>query len=223
MDDDLEALSSIKIKHEYAAAGTKLLRPGDGQFRLFSLFSGWGVQFRVLPDGRRQILDILLPGDLIGLGALLRGRNDTHVQALTDVSYCVLDAQKLLEILAARPSGPLRIAQLADNETARAQQVLCYIGPYDAEERIAHFLLQLYRRLRTRGMIQGHTFALPLTQQHLSEFLGMTVVHANRVLRSLSGREIVTVGYGRVIIHDLAALAELVSLSADVADRAVVV
>jgi len=192
------------------AAHSEIWRPQERRAAIVVLFKGWACRYRLLPDGRRQIVDVLLPGDIVGLGALFKPRAEDFVHALTEIACGELDHASLFRLLG-DPEVALHVmAQLAA-ESRRLDTCLTTVGQMVAEERIAALLVAFHRRLEQRQSVMGKSFHFPLTQQQLGDFLGMTVVHVNRVLKRLRDGGIVNVKHRIVVIQDLAKLKHLAS------------
>jgi CRP-like cAMP-binding protein len=88
--EELNSINQIKRDHLLVHAGSEIIRAGDKAPELYTLYSGWAFRFKTLPDGRRQILNFLLPGDLLGLQAAMFDAALHGIEALTEVELCVL-------------------------------------------------------------------------------------------------------------------------------------
>jgi len=149
------------------------------------LRAGWACQFRGLPNGRRAITDIYLPRDIIGLDLARRTRPLKEVLTLTSVTVERIEAKDtLVDLMTSRPAA-LYIAWLLGQRQRRIDRRLAAISRLDARGRLATMVLDLYTRLRRRRLVTGLKYNLPLTQIQIGDYLGLTVVHLNRVLRSL--------------------------------------
>jgi CRP/FNR family transcriptional regulator len=190
-------------------AHAPLVRTGERPTHAFRLHSGWAVRERVLEDGRVAILAMYLPGDLIGLDGLFSFRASDTVVALAPASCNAMPLDELARVLDQDAAVVLRVAQLLDRERRRAERLAVGLGRCDAQERVAAFLLDIYERLRSNGLATHRSFRLPLTQQQIGNHLGLTVVHVNRMLRSLRAKEIALVSRNTVIITDLGELRRL--------------
>jgi CRP-like cAMP-binding protein len=174
--------------------------------------SGWACQFHDFENGRRAIVDVYLPGDVIGLDAILRTRHSEEVLTLTSMTMEVIHTENaLIELMASQPTA-LYIAWLLGQRQQRTDRLLSAVQCLDARGRLATMLLDFYTRLRRRKLITGLTYNLPLTQLQIGSYLGLTVVHVNRVLRSLRDERIVQLEKQCVSILDLE---RLMSLAAD--------
>jgi CRP-like cAMP-binding protein len=175
----------------------------DARCRAYRLRTGWAGQCRDLAGGRRAIVDVYLPGDLIGLDAPLKTRPVENVLALTSVETEAIGAGVNPTELFASPCIAVYIAWLLGQRQRRADRLLTGISCLDARGRVAMMLLEFYKRLRARKLISAPTYNMPLTQQHIGSYLGLTVVHINRVLRSLRDERIACLEKNCVTIFDL--------------------
>ncbi|MEH3103320.1 MAG: Crp/Fnr family transcriptional regulator [Sphingomonas phyllosphaerae] len=165
------------------------------------LLSGWAARVRLLPDGRRQFLSFLLPGDLIGACDHPNALAVSTVVAMSDVQVCPLPE--------ARPGSPLHIAyaisRAMDEGHLLAQ--ITRLGRLNAQERISDLLLELHERLTLNGSATGNGFDLPLTQETLADALGLTSVHVNRMLQQARREGDLQWRVGHVKLTDPAGLA----------------
>lgn len=210
--DQLRTLEHLKLGHRRAERDAVLLRAGEEAAPVFTLFSGWAFRFRLLPDGRRQLLGILLPGDTIGLETLLGEPPAYSVQAASDLAMCLLDAPRIAQRMITEPWLRQRIFALLCGGREASDELLTRIGQCDAEERVSWLLLDLHDRLRRRGLATDHSFPLALTQQQIADLLGLNVIHLNRVLRRLRGRELVAITGRKVMLQDIPALQRLATI-----------
>lgn len=167
--------------------------------------SGWACRQRVLGDGRRQILTLVLPGDVIGnLEQPGLPCEDSFV-ALTQL--VTIDASALVKAIASGDPayrGLTRAARLlARHETALMRDQIVRLGRQTAYERMVHFMLELHARSRLTGMASEDASPMPLTQEVLSDCLGLSVVHVNRTLQQIRRDGLFQIGAGRLRILDL--------------------
>lgn len=179
--------------HELHNEHTPLLRP-------WILVAGWACRQRLLSDGRRQIFDFLLPGDIVGAADPTAPLCRPTITALTPVE--IADAT-FLAVAAQKPeheavAKALRL--IADNEASRLMDHVVRLGRQTALERIAHLLLELNQRLQLVGMAAGGRFSLPLTQEMLADNLGLSAVHVNRMLQQLRRERLIMTRDGAVTL-----------------------
>ena len=187
----------------------ELLGHADFSNTIYHLRSGWACQIHDLGNSRRAILDVYLPGDVIGLDAAVRSRPLEEILTLTAATVEAIPGEDALIELMADPPTALYITYLLGKRQQRINRLLAAISCLDARGRLAIMLLDLYKRLRRRKLISAPTYNLPLTQVQIGNYLGLTVVHINRVLRSLRAEQIVNVEKHSVMILDFERLAIL--------------
>jgi CRP-like cAMP-binding protein len=182
--DEAAVVERMKTRHRRAAPGAVLIEQGASQPRLFTLFSGWALRTKTLSSGKVQVLEVLLPGALVGLSTLMFRSNPYSVYAVTDATMCEFDRTSLTRLFAV-PTLAHLIAHNAELEVVRLEGRLASIGAADATSRVAYFFADLFARLERRKMTEGLSFRLPLTHEQIADAVGTTRVHVSRVLRQL--------------------------------------
>ncbi len=160
-----EGVMKSELKFLQAArAGKRILPPKRNIYReekavdeVFILFDGWAFSYKLLPDGRRQILDFLLPGSFIGLHLLWFKAMPHSVQTLTDVSLCVFDKEKFGDLLRRMPEYEWQLLRYSASCQANADERLSDLGRRTARERIARLVLELHDHLASCDMVDGET------------------------------------------------------------------
>lgn len=204
-DNEIELLASLERDLTGYAGGERLQHVGEEASRFFTLHSGWACAVRVLADGQRQILDIFLPGQVMGLREM--GFDKTHAElvAVTNVEACPFPRSRLKELFAEAPRlGELFFIVMA-REQAMLTERMISIGRRPALQRLAHFLLEFQVRLGS----PEDGFELPLNQAVIGDALGLSAVHVSRTLTALRKRDLVASDNGRICIVDVDRLAEL--------------
>lgn len=144
--------------------------------------SGWSVSSIALPDGRRQILTFLLPGDVVSTAFLFGPLSGRHVEAVTEVTYRKFRRSDLRMLLLENPEIFDSVSKTWVEERLQADQLALDLGRRTASERIARQILNLAERLAKRGMMSGRTMEFPLRQRHIADATGLTPVHVSKVL-----------------------------------------
>jgi CRP-like cAMP-binding protein len=183
--DELVTLNRVKRDDLVLPAGAEIVRAGDASPELYTLYSGWAFRFKTLPNGRRQILNFLLPGDLLGLQAAMFDAAQHGIEALTDVQLCVLPRRKVWALFGQMPGLAFDVTWLGAREEGFVDENLTSVGRRSAAERVAALIITLYKRAKTLGLVDDETFAFPLTQQHIADALGLSLVHTNKTLARL--------------------------------------
>ncbi len=183
--NELGAINEVKRDHLALKAGTEIIRSGDETPEIYALYSGWAFRFKTLPDGRRQILNFLLPGDLVGLQAAMFEAAQYGVEALTDVELCLLPRRRVWSLFDEMPGLAFDVAWLGSREEGYVDDNLTSTGRRTAAERIAALIVSLYKRAKALGLVENDAFEFPVTQQHIADALGMSLVHTNKTLARL--------------------------------------
>jgi CRP/FNR family transcriptional regulator len=196
----------LRRSQQSARSRQTIYRAGEPLNGLPVICDGWAARVSRLSDGRRQILSIVLPGDLVSTNAVFVGSLNFFVEAITAVRHSCFDRSDFNARLAAKPSliKALVAASLAEKE--EIDQLAINLGRRRAEERIARLFLYLMERLKMRGLVRDNSFALPLRQQHIADATGLTPVHVNRVLGALRSDGLIEISGGILKITNLAAL-----------------
>lgn len=142
------------------------------------ILSGWAARVRILLDGRRQFLNFLLPGDLVGLYHHHRPLAPASIITLTEMTTCVPPAWGKNASL----DEAYAVAEALDEAFLLAQ--IARLGRMNAMERIGDLMLELHERLSMSELTYGSSFDLPITQETLADALGLTAVHVNRMLQA---------------------------------------
>jgi CRP/FNR family transcriptional regulator, anaerobic regulatory protein len=184
-DAEFKFVNSFKTGELAVKAGSTLLLEGNNSAHLYTLLSGWIFRYKLLPDGRRQILNFALPGDFIGLQASVFNEMQHTVEALTDVVLCVFPREKLWSLYSTQPGLGFDVTWLAAREEKMLDDNLLSIGRRTAVERIAFLILHIFKRAKEVKLTLGNSILLPINQQHVADALGMSLVHTNKTLRKL--------------------------------------
>lgn len=173
------------------------------------LIEGTALRYSVLKDGRRQVLNIVLPGDFIGFPGCFFETALYSITALSDTRVSAVPFARLFGLFEQQPRLAAAIFWLFACEAAMSAEHLVAVGRRSALERVAHFLLELLSRLQAIGRADEHSYQMPLTQELLADALGLTAQHVNRTLRQLREDGLVGIDGSTVVIKDFAALAAL--------------
>ncbi|GMB80840.1 Crp/Fnr family transcriptional regulator [Shinella zoogloeoides] len=186
---ELDFVSQFKSGELSAERGATILVEGMHSAHLFTVLSGWAFRYKLLPDGRRQIMNYVLPGDLIGLQGSLMGELDHSVEALTSVTLCLFERSKLDRLFERHASLAYDLTWIAAQEERILDEHLLSVGRRTALERTAYLISFLHQRAHLSGM-NGGKRVIPITQQHVADTLGLSLVHTNKTLRKLADRKL---------------------------------
>jgi CRP-like cAMP-binding protein len=214
--DELELVQSLKRRERRLGAGEALIHEGQTDAPLYTLQQGWAFRYKTLSDGRRQILSFLLAGDFIGVQQKMGDAAAHGVESLTEALFCVFQRDALWELHRRSPVMGFNVTWLTAHEETMVDDTLLSVGRRSAEERIASLLILLFKRA---GALQADAGSagvpFPLTQQHIADGLGLSLVHTNKTLRKLERRGLHRIADGRLHLRDVKALARLADLYGD--------
>jgi CRP-like cAMP-binding protein len=196
--------------------GHDIIREGQTDSMLYTLWSGWAFRYKTLSDGRRQILNFLLPGDFVGVQQKMSDALTHGVQAIGEVQLCVFQRDALWQLHRSHPETGFKITWLAAQEQSMVDNNLLSVGRRSAEERIAALLVHLFNRsaaLLPDAGAGGVPF--PITQQHIADAMGLSLVHTNKTLRKLERRGLHRLENGLLFLDDHDALARAADLHGD--------
>jgi CRP/FNR family transcriptional regulator, anaerobic regulatory protein len=183
--EELAFVKQFKVDELRVEPGASFLREGAQSEHLYTVLNGWAFRYKMLDDGRRQILNYALPADMLGLQGTLMREMEHSVEALTPLTLCVFPRSKLWELYGHFPSLAFDITWLAAHEERLVDEYLVSLGRRSAVERTAFLLLHLFMRAEDCGLVKDGAVQFPFTQQHLADTLGMSLVHTNKTLKRL--------------------------------------
>jgi CRP/FNR family transcriptional regulator len=195
------------VKNLALPAKQYLYHQGDMNHELFVLREGWVMLDRLSEDGKRQVFRSVLPGDLLGFQQHLQGPAIYSAIALLDSVVCrVPDIARLCSI---QPELGLNLASASACDMMLTEMYLTNITHRSARERIAFMVLELYHRLRLRGLNEGYSIQFPLKQEDIADTLGLTTVHVNRTLHAFRDEGLLQIHKHELTIMDYAAIYSL--------------
>lgn len=176
--------------------------------------SGWAASVTLLPNGRRQILSFLLTGDMVSTALLFGSTPNSVVETITAVEYRTFRRTELKSLVFARPDLMDAFARIWVDEKARCDELIIDLGRRTAEERIARLILHLRGRLIARGLVarEAVTIDFPLRHHHIADAVGLTPVHASKVISEFRRRGLLVISDRSLTILDPDGLRRLAEL-----------
>lgn len=189
--------------------GDDIVQRGDltGGVRL--VLQGFACRYKILEDGRRQILGYLLPGDMCDLHVFLLKRMDHSIAAMARTKVGIISQASVLAFTDGFPNLTRALWWSTLLDEAITREWVVNLGQRTAYERMAHLFCELFYRLRAIGEVHGNSYALPLTQTTLGDTLGLSNVHVNRTLQELRRQGLISFKGGILSIKDLPTLERL--------------
>jgi CRP-like cAMP-binding protein len=208
-EDDMPILRDLVSASRAIRRREDLIVEGRNYKTLFLIAEGILMRYRVLRDGRRQIINLAVPGDFAGMPGCLYENALYSVRALTDAHVEAIPISKFVRLSDSQPRLAAKILWSFATETAIYVEHLILVGRRTALERVAHFLLELLTRLQVIGLADECSYRIRLSQEVIGDALGLSLPYVNRVLRRLADDGLVTIREHRFTINDIEALAAL--------------
>lgn len=189
--DELGELEALAQPVAYPAKAT-LFMQGETADNLFNVTEGTVRLYKLLPDGRRQVIGFALPGDFLGLGIGTSTHHKLSADAVDAVTMCRFARGPFEGLLARKPHFLARLHDLTTHQLTIAQDRMVLLGRQTAEERVVSFLLQLRDRW---AHILGTTVhvPLPMGRQDIADFLGLTIETVSRTLTALARNGLIVI------------------------------
>lgn len=207
--EEIAFMQVFKSAEVEVPAGQVLLWEGQPSPWLFSVLRGQGLRSKMLPDGDRQVVNFVFPGDFIGLQSGVMGEMKHSVEATTDMTLCRFARVDLWRVFRDQPARAFDLTYLAATEEHFLGEALLTLGQRDATSRLAWALLRLWRRAVATGMQGPRGVPLPWRQRDLADALGLSLVHTNKTLARLRILGAAHWSGGYLAVPDPALLADL--------------
>jgi CRP-like cAMP-binding protein len=202
-DDEQRHIEQLFSRTQKVAEREVIVWEDDKPVDLIFLLEGMAQRSKVLHNGRRQILAIMVPGDPCDRGVTLLERRDHSLVALTEGTIARVDGETLESLLAENEKMRDAFQWASLVEEAIAREWITNVGQRDAIERAAHLFCELFYKLSAVGLTEGLSYRLPLIQRDLADCLGISDVHANRVLQAMRSENLIAFGDKRLTVLDL--------------------
>ena len=207
-EEERNALSGLAKTRKTLARGDLLAEEGVRRRHVYVVLEGVIQEHRTLQAGVQQILALHLPGDVVGLAPVISTSGGHGLCALTRASVHEISETGISALISDKPD----LGRVLWKEMARgsiiSQEWMVSLGHRSAYGRTAHLMCELFVRFAAIDAVVDGGCAFPLTQSDLADVLGLSVVHVNRVLQKLRSERLVSVGAGRFVVENWAALAD---------------
>jgi len=207
--DDVETLRALIEFETPVEQRRDLVVDGYPYSKLCFVKDGMAARYKVLRNGKRQIVNVLVPGDIVGLPGSFLDQAPFSVIALTEMKLEVCSHDAFVAACYRRPKFALALSWLAVQEATLYAEHIVDIGRRTPVERLAHLLLEFHARLSMVGRASANAFDLPISQEVMSDALGLSVPHLNRMLAKLRKDGMVVAAERRIELIDMKALQRL--------------
>ncbi len=213
--DDRAALANASRNTRYVDARRDVVAEGDKPRHVHLVLDGWACRYKTLPDGKRQIVALFVPGDFCDVNVYILKHMDHSIGAITRLKVAMITPDEMNALTAERP----RVTQALwwhELVTAAIQREWTLnVGQRSAYERLAHLLVELYLRLQAVGRARDGRCDFPLTQNDLADATGLTAVHVNRTLQELRRDGLIELERKQLQIRDLQRLMDVAMFNAN--------
>jgi len=202
-EDDLDNLWGLVEAELTIPRRRDLVVDGYEYRKLCFIEAGFAARYKLLRNGKRQIINLVLPGDVVGLPGSFLEKARYSVLALTDLRMQVSSVQDYVQLCYRRPQFGLALSWLAIHEAIVCAEHVIDTGRRTPVERLAHFLLEMYSRLEMVGLAAEASFEFPLSQEVMSDALGLSTPHLNRMLAKLRSEGLIKASNHHIVLVDI--------------------
>lgn len=204
--DDIEALGRAVNCGLTVKKGKDIIVQNVEYKYLSIVESGFAIRYTLLRKGGRQIINTLLPGDIIGFPAAFFDRSLFSVMALTEMRLHRIPLATLVELCKERPNIAIALIWFSARESALCSYHLINAGRRMPLERVAHYIMEMHFRLKALGQASETAFEMPLSQESIGDIVGLSAPHVNRMFSELRHEGLIATEDHKIRILDPAAL-----------------
>ncbi|MDN3555114.1 Crp/Fnr family transcriptional regulator [Halomonas maura] len=205
---DQRYLANLESHARPAARQQRLWMPHDRIGSLYILQDGWACTIRRTVDDERQVIEVLLPGDIIGIREFTFRRHVSEARMITAGTLIPFPHEQIVDIVAASPSLAIALFAVIGRQEASLTERMLVTLHHSARSQVLHFILETFTRLARLQSVTLESFTFPITQRLLGEILGLSPVHINRTLSGLERDRLLKKHRTRVEVHDRRRLLE---------------
>lgn len=207
-EEEQRVLTEAAVRTRDLEADEDIAHEDDEPTACSLVLDGVVCRYKLLPEGKRQIIGFQIAGDLCDLCGFVLGRMDHSVGTLTRARIAVIAHDRLQEITEKYPRIARALWQESLIDAAISREWVANLGRRSAYQRVAHLLCEMGLRLKAAGRAQDSSFDWPITQAEVADAMGLSTIHVNRVLRQLRGQGLIVLRGAMVTIKDWDGLKE---------------
>lgn len=198
--DELAKIERARSGARHVRAGSTIYSEGDPPAEIFTLFDGWAARSKLLENGKRQILNILLPGDCFGVQPDMTSELNHTAETITEVALCAFPHDEVMRLVRDLPRFGWQLCWMLAHEESVLSEHLTNIGRRTAFERLGFFLLEIYARMENREAAANGMCPFPLRQSDIADALALSAETVNRLLAQMDRDGLARVSRGRLYI-----------------------
>lgn len=200
---EIKAIAHLSRNTRKLRSAETLVHQGSRPHFVSLILSGMAFRYRYLPDGKRQILGFLLPGDVCDTHFVISSKCDHSVDLLCDAEIAMIPTRELMGAMVSHPKIERSLLMTSLIDAAILREWLINTGQRNAIEKLCHLFCEISSRLQTLGLINPDaSFSIPVTQIELADALGLTPVHVNRILQKLRHEKLIVWSKRRLTVLD---------------------
>ena len=212
----LQFMQEFKDGEVLLDRGDTLIREGARHTRLYTVLDGVLIRSRSLADGRRQIVNFMFPGDLVGLQSAFDEPSSHTIEALIDARLCRFQRNDFTKLITEHPSLGYDLTWLAAKEETALEGHIVSLGQRSARERVTYLAVWLLKRAQSTCLADdGNIVRLPITQAQIADMLGLSLVHTNRTIRQLEREGLVIWKSREICVPDMDAACKVAQFERD--------
>jgi CRP-like cAMP-binding protein len=208
-DQEKQAIEEMCSDQTHLPPRHDIVREGDTPDAVHLLVDGFACRYKVLPDGRRQIIAHFIPGDFCNLRAFILAEMDHNVGTLSPATLATIKRKKLIRLTDDFPRITQAFWWSAMVDEAITREWIVNVGSRTATERVAHLICEHFLRMQAVGLVVGTSVQMPITQSELADALGLSTVHVNRTLQQLRADGLIALRGKMLTILDLRRLHDI--------------
>lgn len=199
--EDLDRLDAIIDRKQPISRGGHLFRTGDDFRCLYAVRSGSLKTYTTSEDGSEQVMGFHLPGELVGLDAIVDNRHPLSAKALETTSVCEIPFSNLESLSSQLPSLQHQLLRVMSQEIRDDEQNMVVLGQKSAEERLAAFLMSLSNRFQRRGF-SANQFNLSMSRGDIGNYLGLALETVSRLFSRFQNERLLRVDRKHIELLD---------------------
>jgi CRP-like cAMP-binding protein len=208
-EGDNQALEHLCERRRHVDAYQEIVSEGTVRDVVYAVLEGFACRYKILGEGQRSILAYLVPGDMCDWQIFVLGKMDHSIATLSACEIVEIPRKAMLEVTDKHPAitRALWWATLVDEAILR--EWIVNVARRSADQAVAHLFCEILLRLEVVGLRIGNGFEFPVTQTDLADTVGLSSVHANRVLQNLRRKKLIRLTKKSLQILDVQGLMDL--------------
>ncbi|SDA33106.1 cAMP-binding domain of CRP or a regulatory subunit of cAMP-dependent protein kinases [Methylobacterium sp. UNC378MF] len=200
-DEERQAIERLPVRINRLDGRHDIVRDGDKPSHCCLILDGWACRYKLLSQGKRQILSFHIAGDIPDLQSLHIHTMDHSLATVTKATLAFIPHENLRELTAQHPGIAALLWRNTLIDAGIFREWMIGIGRRSAFERIGHLFCEMYLKLQAVGLAGDYRCPMPITQTDFADALGLTSVHVNRVLKDMRGQTLITLRSHTLVIE----------------------